>query len=120
MPSPILARANALMHRRRGGDDGDEIPVLTDAIIEDDDIPVLLDIEAPSATSEALSTTSSTVDLPVTSKIPLPPDSETLLRELARRIEERLQEELPFLIEATLLDLLAEQAAGEGWSKTQD
>ncbi|MDR0775569.1 MAG: hypothetical protein LBE81_02900 [Azonexus sp.] len=51
MPSPILARADALMQRRRTNADADDVPVLTDAIDlskpeTDDDIPVLRDIEA--------------------------------------------------------------------------
>ncbi|MCL2346053.1 MAG: hypothetical protein FWC58_09420 [Desulfobulbus sp.] len=46
MPSPILARADALMQRRRSPADADGVPVLTDAIDlsrpeSDDDIPVL-------------------------------------------------------------------------------
>lgn len=52
MPSPILARADALMQRRRQNAETDDVPVLTDAIdLEldlpaiDDDVPVLLDIE---------------------------------------------------------------------------
>ena len=46
MPSPILARADALMHRKRQSDtDFDDVPVLTDAIDDDDDIPLLLEID---------------------------------------------------------------------------
>ncbi|MCL2636074.1 MAG: hypothetical protein FWD50_05535 [Betaproteobacteria bacterium] len=51
MPSPILARADALMQRRRSNADADDLPVLTDAVDlskpeTDDDIPILRDIEA--------------------------------------------------------------------------
>ena len=50
MPSPILARADALMHRKRQNDtEFDDLPVLTDAI-DEDDIPVLLDAEASIST----------------------------------------------------------------------
>lgn len=50
MPSPILARADALMQRRRQNAEIDDVPVLTDAVdFEipdiDDDVPLLLDIE---------------------------------------------------------------------------
>ncbi|MCG2578354.1 hypothetical protein LZ012_15275 [Dechloromonas sp. XY25] len=49
MPSPILARADALMHRKRPNEAGfDDVPILTDAIGDDDDIPVLLEV-APAA-----------------------------------------------------------------------
>ncbi|MDD2885366.1 MAG: hypothetical protein PHT48_10030 [Dechloromonas sp.] len=65
MPSPILARADALMHRRRASPgEGDELPLLTEALPEQlpdlqqamaepakadehDDIPVLHDVESP-------------------------------------------------------------------------
>ena len=54
MPSPILARADALMQRRRSNAEADDLPVLTDAIDlskpeTDEDIPVLQDIEAGDA-----------------------------------------------------------------------
>lgn len=138
MPSPILARADALMHRKRQPEaEFDDLPILTDAIDDEDDIPVLID-EAPSATEEA--------PLPAT---PLQPDSalvaantavlealapgtsdtfaaqeeiirglgptdtelrEQLASELARRVEQRLAAELPRIIESTLRDFLAEQA----------
>lgn len=50
MPSPILARADALMQRRRQNAEVDDVPVLTDAVDinapeTDDDVPVLFDIE---------------------------------------------------------------------------
>jgi hypothetical protein len=61
MPSPILARADALMQRRRQNAEADDVPVLTDAVDfnapeTDDDVPVLFDIEpiAPlSSTADA-------------------------------------------------------------------
>ena len=46
MSSPILARADAFMQRRRqSSPEPDDVPLLTDAIGADDDIPVLIDIE---------------------------------------------------------------------------
>ena len=47
MPSPILARADALMQRRRHPSEVDDIPVLTDAVSIEDDIPVLVDVVDP-------------------------------------------------------------------------
>ena len=47
MPSPILARADALMQRRRRANEVDDVPVLTDAVSIEDDIPVLVDVVAP-------------------------------------------------------------------------
>ncbi len=64
MPSPILARADALMQRRRPNADSDDVPVLTDAVDpntpEADDIPVLFDVEATASRPPATA--------------PLPPD----------------------------------------------
>ena len=56
MPSPILARADALMQRRRANTpDGEDVPILTDAIVEEDDFPVLLDIETPVSPAQPIS-----------------------------------------------------------------
>ena len=50
MPSPILARANALMQRHRNSnDDTDEIPILTDAVSTAEEIPLLTDIDPEEA-----------------------------------------------------------------------
>ncbi|WP_027459077.1 hypothetical protein [Dechloromonas agitata] len=55
MPSPILARADALMHRKRQPEtELDDVPVLIDAL-DDDDIPVLLDELTPETGPEASS-----------------------------------------------------------------
>lgn len=138
MPSPILARADALMHRKRQSEaDIEDVPLLTDAIDDEDDIPVLV-VEAPSAPAEALfpaatdpensqtvatetlgaeevltvpSTTKQTQ--PETASAPTTPSDmelrEQLASELARRVEQRLAAELPRIIESTLRDFLAEQ-----------
>lgn len=123
MPSPILARADALMQRRRQSPgESDDIPVLTDSILSsDDDIPLLTDlalpIEVPSpAPPPAIANTSldALPAAPVKPAAPPPPAAaplpEQLLTELARRVELRLTAELPRLIESTLRDLLAEKA----------
>lgn len=102
MPSPILARADALMQRRRSNTpEGEDLPILTDAIAVDDDFPVLLDVDTPA---------------PI---LPEPEDAapqsldsailDIVTHELTRRINERLAAELPGIIEATVRDFLAER-----------
>ena len=128
MPSPILARADALMQRRRqSSGEIDDIPVLTDSVaLPDDDIPVLTDFappdEAPLPQLVAVDETPlvspdfspPAPDLSDDSPVPPAPRVEALpeqlLTELARRVEQRLTAELPRLIESTLRDLLAEKA----------
>lgn len=114
MPSPILARADALMQRRRqGGGELDEIPVLTDTVDNDDDIPVLLDAEIPAPVVEPEAEPEPAGEV---AEEALPPPAfdtaarDALAHELARRVEQRLAAELPRLIESTLCDFLAEQA----------
>ena len=124
MPSPILARADALMQRRRQTlADGEDVPVLTDSVkgngIEtDDDVPVLFDTETPvQRVKEEVPFKSGTPpETVVPTEVPLsqPPALETAVRdiiahELARRVEQRLAEELPRIIESTVRDFLAEQ-----------
>jgi len=47
VPNPIIARADALMQRRRqNGSEADDVPVLTDAV-DDEDIPVLFNVDLP-------------------------------------------------------------------------
>ena len=110
MPSPILARADALMQRRHSQSaEFDDIPVLTDAIDEADDFPVLLDIDAePTVHAEEAE--------PVVEIIEPPPQGHSLdagvrdilAHELARRVEQRIAAELPRIIESTVRDFLAE------------
>ena len=129
MPSPILARADALMHRKRQSDtDFDDVPVLTDAIDDDDDIPLLLEIDeqqqesvlqpAPLETQSDIAPQANddvSIELPLADIPPLaarPLDSELreqLAGELARRIEQRITAELPRIIDSALRDFLAEQ-----------
>lgn len=133
MPSPILARADALMQRRRQNAEIDDVPVLTDAVdldasAADDDVPVLLDIEAieplapplpeiaqleqPAtgcepliAPIEASDAPEPALDATAIPDLSLP----TLTREIARRVEQRLAAELPRLIAETVRDFLAER-----------
>ena len=129
MPSPILARADALMHRKRQSEtDFDDVPVLTDAIDDDDDIPLLVEIddeqqgsvqqsEPPPRqagiepeTNDEVSIELPLADVPPLSARPLDADlREQLAGELAHRIEQRITAELPRLIESALRDFLAEQ-----------
>ena len=119
MPSPILARADALMQRRRQANEFDDVPVLTDAIDNEDDIPVLIDAEAPMPLVEHGD--DSIMESPVESNQAIPEPTvlnnavfdtamrETLAHELAHRVQQRITAELPRIIESTLRDFLAEQ-----------
>ena len=114
MPSPILARADALMQRRRSTslDSDDDVPVLTDSISEEDDFPVLLDIETPPEVFEPIAEIAPIVEV-VEEPAPHPlldaGMRDILAHELARRVEQRLAAELPRIIESTVRDFLAEQ-----------
>lgn len=114
MPSPILARADALMQRRMHGQTVvDDVPTLTEAI-GDDGIPLLLNAETPLPVLEPALPTgfdntvrkASTNDSP-TIRLDVG-QNEILVRELARRVEQRLSAELPKIIESTVRELLAE------------
>ncbi|MBK8318282.1 MAG: hypothetical protein IPL05_06505 [Betaproteobacteria bacterium] len=119
MPSPILARADALMQRRRQANEFDDVPVLTDAIDDEDDIPVLIDAEVPMPLVEHGD--DSIMESPVESNQAIPEPTvlnnavfdsamrETLAHELAHRVQQRITAELPRIIESTLRDFLAEQ-----------
>lgn len=127
MPSPILARADALMQRRHlSNNDPEEVPVLTDAIDVDDDIPVLLDVAAnPDSQTlpddKALDETAAYLQTPEPPARPRaahepaphpmidPAWRDALVDELSCRIEQRLLLEIPKIIESTVQELLAEQ-----------
>jgi len=120
MPSPILARADALMQRRRQNSaDADDIPVLTDTVEpvdSDDDVPVLLDVEPFMAAAEAEAAVAETEASALVAPLAAAhePAFDAALRdiiahELARRVEQRITAELPRIIEATVRDFLAEQ-----------
>ena len=114
MPSPILARADALMQRRRSTtlDADDVVPVLTDAIEEEDDFPVLLDIETPPEVFEPIAEIAPIVEIveePTSHPLLDAGLRDILAHELARRVEQRLAAELPRIIESTVRDFLAEQ-----------
>lgn len=121
MPSPIIARADALMQKRRQNLAGaDEVPVLIDAL-DDEDIPILLLVDTPAPTAEPAESADTPNQLddatpptpeaaPEVIAAPAPDADldEHLVRELSRRIEARLSAELPAIIAATVRDFLAE------------
>jgi hypothetical protein len=109
MASPILARADALMNRRRQSTgDSEEVPLLTDAIGADDDIPVLLDVETPAPVTKALPEVEPITEPVVTGLVFEGEMLDIVAHELARRVHERLAAELPGIIETTIRDFLAE------------
>jgi hypothetical protein len=119
VPSPIIARADALMHRRRQTDsEFDDVPVLTDSVDEFDDIPVLTEVE-PMPEMEAVPEPVE-IDVDAVADTPLQIAPETpssidpglrdeLIRELTGRIEDRIKAALPEIISSTIRDFLAEQ-----------
>ena len=120
MPSQIIARADALMHRRRQTDsEFDDVPVLTDSVDDFDDIPVLTEVEPlpePEIISEPLEelatehvTELTCLAAPETPSTLDPTLRDELVRELAGRIEERIKAALPEIISSTLRDFLADQ-----------
>lgn len=108
MSSPILARADALMHRRRPNSaEPDDIPVLTDAIDREGEPPVLLDTEQAPTPLEVADASAAAI----APGADIGGDSEmldTLAHELARRVHARLAAELPAIVEDTVRDFLAE------------
>jgi len=127
MASPILARADALMQRRHlTTADTEEIPILTDAINIEEDIPVLLDVAAKPAPEKQSAAPMVMVQgaaaapihpiADVASTVP-PIDTEwgaALVEELGRRVEQRLLAEIPRIVAATVSELLAEQGNKAG------
>jgi hypothetical protein len=128
MDETILARADALMQRRRTTPgETDEVPVLTAVVVSGDDFPVLTEAvpantgavvgfapepEAGSATPSQLPDSqipeASVIVGPVTAADPALLLT-SLTDELARRVEARLAAEVPRLITATLHELLSER-----------
>ena len=97
MPSPIIARADALMQRRRNTiADLEDVPVLTDTVNGEEDYPVLLDIDRPPAIAEAeKESEAATEPESVPARDPALEASvrDILAHELARRVEQRLMAE---------------------------
>ena len=108
MPSPIFARADALIQRLRpASTEVDDVPVLIDAIDLENDIPVLLDVDLPVAKPQA-HVQPETMPEPVAKFTVDDEMLDDIARELARRVHHRLAAELPNIIEATIRDFLDE------------
>jgi len=107
VPSSVIARADALMQRRRQSlPDTDDVPVLTDAI-DPDDVPILLDAESP-ATEPVARNAADIIAEPANGLALEGAMLDIVAHELARRVNERLAAELPGIIETTIRDFLAE------------
>lgn len=119
VPNTILARADALMQRKRHNTpEGPDIPVLTDAVLEDEELPVLLDaitcedaetddrpgLDAETAAAEPSETPSGKAAIGASIDMVT---RELIVREIARRVEERLAAELPGIIEGAVSEFLA-------------
>ena len=113
MPSPILARADALMQRRRASlADGDDVPVLTDAVVNDeDDIPLLLDAETATPTEQMAtdSPPSPNAALMEEERFSADDEREVLIAALTERVVLRLQAEIPRLVAVAVREFLDEQ-----------
>jgi hypothetical protein len=103
-PGSVVARADALMQRRRQASgqapaEAEEVPVLTEVVDPDEDLPVL--------TEEAEELV---MDEPAAPAQPLldPAVLDLLAQELTHRLRQRLAAELPSLVEAALQSTLAE------------
>ena len=89
----VVARADALMQRRRTAED---VPVLTETVpVDENDLPVLTAVDDE--------------EIPETKPQPTldPAQLDVLARELTRRVQRRLAAELPSLVEAALQNVLA-------------
>ena len=112
MTSPILARADALMHRRRpGSQETDDIPVLTDAVVAGDEIPTLL-AEAPAQPPVALPDGPGPAPERASNSSEKPDAAlfDELADELVKRVHTRLATELPAIVDNSLRELLADPA----------
>jgi hypothetical protein len=119
VPSPIIARADALMHRRRQSDNEfDDIPVLTDSIDQSEEIPVLTQVVPPPELDdypepiETALESAADITLPASPESPSATDSglrEELILELTCRIEDRIKAVLPAIISSTIREFLIEQ-----------
>jgi len=93
----VLARANALMQRRRP--QNEDVPVLTEAV-PDSDLPVLTAV----VTEEEAAAPIASAPLPRLD----PAVFDRMAQELTRRVHDRLAAELPSLVEAALNSILTD------------
>ncbi|MFV0370410.1 MAG: hypothetical protein ACK5JI_02020 [Azonexus sp.] len=119
MPSPILARADALMQRRVSGhapehDAAEDFPILTDALDEEEEIPILLQVEAAPETAPAppagtAGKAGRTADL-----------TADLARALEIHLQAHLQAALPGLIEQAVAEVMARRHPPEPAADTPE
>jgi hypothetical protein len=100
------------MQRRQHQAAADDVPTLTEAI-GDDGIPLLLNIDIPAPLLEEPVAAPPQPELHPSPARSDGSERDILVRELARRVEQRLIHELPQIIEATVRDFLAEQNIDE-------
>ncbi|WP_415034271.1 hypothetical protein [Azonexus sp.] len=102
MPSPILARADALMQRHSPGQSAshevvEDFPLLTDAFDEEDNIPILLQVDTPPPSLLSPPQTQSAHD------------PTKFAADLAQALEKQLHAALPALIERAVAEVMAQQ-----------
>ncbi|HSG24278.1 MAG TPA: hypothetical protein VLA64_15125 [Azonexus sp.] len=105
------------MQRRRQHTEVDDVPVLTDAIDDEDDIPLLIDAEAPAQAVEPIDDGALETTLEIDRTEPAEPEAplfnaalrDMFAHELAHRVKQRITAELPRIIESAVRDFLAEQ-----------
>ena len=108
MPSPILARADALMHRRpHSTDSAEDFPILTDALDEEENIPILLQVEATPEEPSPESLAEHAAPPPSSTTIAADSSPSSLAADLAHALHVHLQAALPGLIERAVADVMA-------------
>ena len=108
MPSPILARADALMHRRpHSTDSAEDFPILTDALDEEENIPILLQVEATPEEPSPGPLAEHTPPSAAPTAIAAESSPSSLAADLAHALHMHLQAALPGLIERAVADVMA-------------
>jgi hypothetical protein len=139
MPSPILARADALMQRRVSGhapehDAAEDFPILTDALDEEEEIPILLQVEAvtetalevaPQAAPAPPADTVGAADKTACPSADLPADlahalESHLQASLQAHLQAHLQAALPGLIEQAVAEVMARRHPPEPVTDTPE
>jgi hypothetical protein len=136
MTSPIIARADALMQRsRRPAGDDDEIPLLTDAIDEEEGgLPLLIDVATDDGVTDPAVISPAPGSSPLAAhpvadpghpgtKAPAeaaehhptldPVFRDLLAGEVAARVEKRIGELLPGIVSETVCQVLTELVEGQ-------
>lgn len=108
MPSPILARADALMHRRpHSTDSAEDFPILTDALDEEENIPILLQVEVTPEEPSPEPLAEHTPPSAAPTVIATDSSPSSLAADLAHALHVHLQAALPGLIERAVADVMA-------------